>query len=131
MLHIQSICIFVMVAMFVHGTNTAASSEPPEETESPDTIESDIKLTDEQLAEIESIIADEASGVGARKAITSLSKRWNNAIVPYVISSTSQSDSTVIRKAMTYWESNTCIRFPPYNSGAGHSDRINFKKDYG
>nr|XP_006813440.1 PREDICTED: blastula protease 10-like [Saccoglossus kowalevskii] len=32
---------------------------------------------------------------------------------------------------MTYWESNTCIRFPPYNSGAGHSDRISFKKDNG
>uniref|UniRef100_A0ABM0LZB5 Metalloendopeptidase n=1 Tax=Saccoglossus kowalevskii TaxID=10224 RepID=A0ABM0LZB5_SACKO len=124
--------VCVLLAVCVHSALAGVVHlEPPEEQESPGTLESDMKLTKEQREAIEADISAQASGVDARKAHADLALRWTDGIVPYVISAESQGDSDKIKEALAYWESNTCIRFPEYDANKGHTNRINFIKDVG
>nr|XP_006816192.1 PREDICTED: blastula protease 10-like [Saccoglossus kowalevskii] len=128
MAKIQAVSVFfVMLATFTFVTYTT-QNEPPEEQPSPGTLESDMKLTDEQLGAIVAIVEAEANGVVDRKAKADLTYRWPNAEVPYAISDSSRNDGGIIRKALAYWESNTCIRFPLYNSVNANQHRIEFIK---
>ncbi|XP_047482458.1 zinc metalloproteinase nas-15-like [Penaeus chinensis] len=54
---------------------------------------------------------------GARNAIISEDRRWPNAVIPYVISSSySKSERSTIAAAMAEFHRSTCIRFVPRNS---------------
>ncbi|XP_071496396.1 blastula protease 10-like [Diadema antillarum] len=92
-------------------------------------------LTAEQAEEITEAIFEEKYGRQKRKAVANTVKRWNQNIVPYVISSESSGDTSVIRAAMDHWEDNTCLRFEPrtaqHESQLGHGTYLNFIKGGG
>ncbi|XP_006818361.1 uncharacterized protein LOC102807658 [Saccoglossus kowalevskii] len=83
-----------------------------------DIVELDIKLTEAQKAARE--------GVQTRKAVSDVTLYWPNGIIPYEISASSEPDRAVILSALHYWESVSCLQFPPYSAAAGHTSRIEF-----
>ncbi|XP_071504135.1 blastula protease 10-like [Diadema antillarum] len=92
-------------------------------------------LTDEQLREVMEAIDEEKAGRKKRKAVSNTLTRWNQNIVPYVISAASRGDTSVIRSAMDHWEQHTCLRFEPRTSQharqLGHGTYLNFIRDGG
>lgn len=76
--------------------------------------EGDIALNSPQ--EIQDMVIKPRSDDGptARNAIIDMSKRWPNGVVPYVISSSYNSNErATIAMAMRNYQDNTCIRFIP------------------
>ncbi|XP_072171274.1 protein SpAN-like [Diadema setosum] len=92
-------------------------------------------LTPEQAQEITEAIFSEKYGREKRKAVSNTLTRWDQNIVPYVISSGSSGDTNVIRSAMDHWEQHTCLRFEPRTSQhanqLGHGTYLNFIKGGG
>ncbi|XP_071961991.1 protein SpAN-like [Antedon mediterranea] len=102
-------------------------AEPPEEEESEGTIESDIKLTPEQLEELKQY--KQNPELAKRKIIDSAFRRWphlsnEDVLVPFEISSSSQGDRDAILAGINHWRENTCITFDERNTG----DRLKFIK---
>nr|XP_006820664.1 PREDICTED: protein SpAN-like [Saccoglossus kowalevskii] len=132
MTRIQAICaVFIILATVVFVTHVETRPEPPEEQPSPGTLESDIKLTKYQRQAIAEMVLEVESGASVRKALANLTYLWPNATLPYVISASSANNATLIKQALAYWESNTCIRFPLHDSPDENAPRIEFIKEFG
>ncbi|XP_071943847.1 blastula protease 10-like [Antedon mediterranea] len=99
-------------------------AEPPEEEESEGTIESDIKLTHDQLEQYK-----QNPELAKRKIIDSAFRRWphlsdGDVLVPFQISSSSQGDRDAILAGINHWQEHTCMTFDERNTG----DRLQFIK---
>ncbi|XP_071961986.1 blastula protease 10-like [Antedon mediterranea] len=122
---------FLLLTLFVINCSDARPSnqvpkfnqEPPEEEESEGTIESDIKLTPEQLEEYK-----QNPELAKRKLIDSTIRRWPGAIVSYEIDSVTNPDESAIIAGINHWEEHTCLSFHRTSSVA---ERILFVKESG
>ncbi|XP_033120891.1 blastula protease 10-like [Anneissia japonica] len=123
---------FLLLSVFIHCTFAHPTKKlqgpppnlRPEEIESEDTFEGDIKLTEAQREQLENEIL---GGPTKRKAIKNQFYRWDDAIIPYEIADESLDNEAVIRSAIEHWESNTCVRFREASSG----HRVLFTKQDG
>ncbi|XP_033120223.1 blastula protease 10-like, partial [Anneissia japonica] len=117
--------LFIFIpATFARTTEKLHPNGRSGETESGDTFEGDIKLTEKQREELENAIL---GGPTQRKAINSQFYRWPDAIIPYEIADESLDNEDIIRTAIEHWETNTCVRFQEVSSG----DRVLFTKQDG
>lgn len=91
--------------------------------------EGDMKLLDEQLQAITDQINGESQPDGVQgKVVKSLSTRWPDAVVPYVIDGDLDDEEELIKRAMRHWEIRTCLRFVERTD---EDNYINFIRDGG
>lgn len=95
--------------------------------------EFDILLTPKQKEEQEAAKNAKGHLRNKRKAVRNSKYHWDDGIIHYVINRNvayaSRRAHSIIKRAMAYWESKTCLEFKEYNKHLhGYKDVLEFRK---